>query len=145
MAFETRQYDPAQVIVNVGGRDISGFADGTFVRCARNADAFTLAVGADGESTRAKSNNRSGRITITLQQSSPSNDYLNSLAEADEKTNSGAVPAMVKDALGTTKANAKKAWVVKRPDGENAKEVQNREWVLETGNLEYDVGGNNAL
>ena len=43
----TRSYDPAQVIINVGGRDVVGFADGTFVKVERNVDAFSLVVGAE--------------------------------------------------------------------------------------------------
>lgn len=139
-----RTYDPAQVIVNVDGRDISGYADGTFVNVARNADAFTLTVGADGESTRAKSNNKSGRFTFTLQQSSPSNDILDEIATSDELNNTGAVAVLVSDKSGTTIAQAQVAWVVKKPDSGFAKETENREWILETGNLEYTVGGNAA-
>lgn len=140
--MQNRTYDPAQVVINVDGRDISGYADGTFVNIARNADQFTLAVGADGESTRAKSNNRSGRITFTLQQSSPSNDILDEIATQDELDNTGAVPVRVEDASGTTVAQAEKMWVVKKPDSSFAKEAENREWILETGNLDYTVGGN---
>ena len=64
MALKT--YDPKQISVIVGGAIISGFADGEFVTTERNEDAFTLNVGADGEGGRVKSNNKSGRITLTL-------------------------------------------------------------------------------
>ena len=141
---ETRTYDPALVIINVDGRDISGFADGTFVGMERNNDAFTLTVGADGENTRAKSNDRSGRFTFTLQQSSPSNDILSEIASQDERANGGVVPVRVADKSGTTLGQAEKAWVVKKPATTFAKETENREWILETGELLLDVGGNVA-
>lgn len=145
MAFETHTYDPAQVILNYDGKDITGFADGTFLGIEFNADAFTLVVGADGESTRAKSNNRSGRVTFTLQQASLSNDVLNAIAEADRLSNSGARKLMVKDAGGGTLAQATAAWIVRKPKSEFAKEAENREWILETGNLDYNLGGNPVL
>lgn len=145
MAFETHTYDPAQIILNFGGRDISGFAKGTFVKIMRNEDAFKLTVGADGENTRSKSNNKSGRFIFTLIQGSLSNDYLSSLATADELSNGGVVAGLVKDALGTTIAQAAKCWSVKKPDSEFADEAGNREWIFETGNMDYTVGGNAVI
>lgn len=139
---QTRTYDPLQVIVNVDGRDISGFADGTFVTAVRNADAFTLTVGADGENTRAKSNNKSGRFTFTLQQSSPSNAILNEIATQDELSNGGVVPIRVSDKSGTSLSEGEKCWCMKKPDAPFGKETDNREWIFETGNLKHDVGGN---
>jgi len=143
--MKTRGYDPALVILTVDGVDISGFADGTFVNVSRNVDAFELSVGADGESTRAKSNNRSGKFAFTLQQTSPSNDYLNSLANSDEQSNQGVVPVQVKDAGGNSLHSAEKAWVLKKADAGYSKTTENREWVLETGNLTHNPGGNSEL
>lgn len=140
-----RGYDPAQVIVTVDGNTITGFADGTFVNAERNNDAFTLTVGADGEATRSKSNDLSGRITITLQQSSPSNDILSAIATADEQSGQGVVAVQVADKSGSTLAAAEKAWVVKKATSGFAKETENREWILETNELEYEVGGNADL
>jgi hypothetical protein len=137
-----KTYDPAQVIVTIDGNDISGFADGTFVGVARNNDIFTLTVGADGEATRTKSNDRSGRFTFTLQQSSISNDVINAIANRDEESNQGAVAVQVKDASGNALHSAERAWVVKKPDSEYAKETSNREWILETNELIHDPAGN---
>jgi hypothetical protein len=143
--MSTRSYDPAQVIVNVGGRDVVGFADGTFVKIERNVDAFSLVVGADGESTRVKSQNKSGRFTFTLQQSSPSNDYLSSVATQDELTSQGVVPSLVKEVGGATIAQASKSWIVKKSAVEFGKEAGNREWIVETGDLALEVGGTASL
>lgn len=141
----TRGYDPGQVDVNVNGSDVSGYADGTFVKVSRNADQVTLQVGADGESTAALSQNRSGRITMTLQQSSPLNDVFSALSDALEARTGGFVPVIVKDNNGTTLASAKKAWIVKRPETGFAKEPETREWIFETGNLVLTVGGENEV
>jgi len=84
MALKT--YDPAQVTIIFAGIPISGFAEGTFVSVERNEDSWALQVGADGEATRAKSNNKSGRVTLTLIQSSFSNDALSAVMAVDENT-----------------------------------------------------------
>ena len=140
MAVKT--YDPAQVAVIVGGFPITGFADGSFVTVERNADAFALYMGTDGEGTRAKSNNKSGRITITLAQSSDSNAILAGIAAADELRNAGVVPVMIKDNSGESLHVAETAWIVKVPNAEYGREIGTREWIIETDLLVSAVAGN---
>lgn len=146
MARETRSHDPLNIITNVGGRDVSGYAAGTFVEYERAVDAAQVVVGADGENTRVRSQNRAGTIKITLQQSSPLNDYFSELAALDEAGDPGAVvPILSKDANGTTISQARKAWVKKKPVTGFSDAVENREWIFETGNLDLTVGGQNLL
>lgn len=140
MAAKT--YDPSQVAIIVGGFQVTGFADGTFVSIERNADNFALYIGTDGEGTRAKSNNKSGRMTFTLAQSSDANAFLSALVTADELSNSGIVPVLVKDNSGSSLYSAETAWIIKHPAAEFGREVGTREWILETDNLAVFSGGN---
>lgn len=140
MAVKT--YDPKQVSLIVGGNIITGFTDGTFIVAERNENMWNLKVGVDGIGTRAKTNNQSGKLTITLHQSSPSNDALSALAASDELSNTGAVPVLMKDNSGRTVVTALTAWIQKYANGEFAKEVANRVWVLETDQLVIFDGGN---
>lgn len=142
MANKLYQYDPKSVSIIVGGKIMHGFADGTFVNVERNEQAYNLKVGVDGEGTRAKNNNRSGKITITLMQSSESNDVLSSFATADELSNTGVVPFLMKDNLGRTVCTALSCWVQKVANSEMAKEVGMRTWVLESDEVTILVGGN---
>jgi len=135
-------YDPKNFRAIVGGNILQGFADGTFIKAERNDPAFNLKVGVDGEGTRSKSNNKSGKITITLMQSSSSNDDLSTLAAKDEASNSGVVPFFGEDGSGRSLFTALTCWVQKYPDSEFAKEVSTRTWVLETDDLEIFIGGN---
>jgi hypothetical protein len=144
-AYKTRTYDPAQINLIVGQNVVSGFADGTFVKVERNVDQAALQVGADGESTLALSQNRSGRFTFTLQQSSPLNDVFSALSDALENRSGGFQPVMVKDNNGTTLAHAEKAWCVKRASTGFGKDPETREWIFETGNLDLTVGGSNEI
>ena len=137
-----KTYDPKQVSVIVGGTILSGFTDGTFIVAERNDPAFNLKVGVDGIGTRAKTNNLSGKVTITLHQSSNSNDVLSAFASADQLSNSGAVPLLIRDASGRTLITALTAWVQKLANSEFAKEVSNRVWILETDQLVMFDGGN---
>jgi type IV secretory pathway TrbL component len=140
MAAKT--YDPSQVAIIVGGFQVTGFADGSFLTVERNADNFALYIGTDGEGTRAKSNNKSGRMTFTLAQSSDANAFLSALVTADELSNSGIVPVLVKDNSGTSLYSAETAWIVKHPAAEFGREIGTREWILETDSLAVFTGGN---
>lgn len=139
--MSVKTYDPKQVIVIVGGVPMSGFADGTFITAERSNDSFSKVTGSDGFTSRAKSNDRSGSFTITLAQTSPSNDILQSFALADELTNAGVVPILVKDIGGRTTFISAFGWVKKPPAAEFGKEIANREWVMDTADMDVFVGG----
>jgi hypothetical protein len=139
-----KTYDPKNISIILGGKIITGFADGTWIEVDRNEDAWTLKVGVDGEGARAKNNNKSGKVTITLMQTSSSNDVLSAYALADELGNAGAVPFFMKDSNGSSLFTALTMWVKKMAKADNAKEVKERVWVLETDELIMNVGGNNA-
>jgi hypothetical protein len=136
-------FDPKELSVIVGPYIIRGFSDSQ-VTLARTNPAWELVVGADGEATRVKSNDRSGTVTISLQQSSPSNDELTTLALADELSNTGLFPLFVKDNLGTTLCSAETAYIEKFPDAAFAKTAQTREWVIRADDLHMFIGGNNV-
>lgn len=139
MAFT---YDFKQVVCTFNGFQIQGFAEGGEISVERNEDAWTLQVGADGEGTRSKSNNKSGRITLPLQQSSASNDVLSAFADADELSNAGSGPFLMKDLSGRSLIVAEQAWIVKKPATNFGAESSPWEWVLETDNLVMSLGGN---
>ena len=128
MAVST--FNPKNCQVVFGGKLIGGWAPDTFVSIDHNADMYNLVIGADSVGARVKTNNFSGRITLTLQQTSPSNDDLNAIATADEQGDSGALPFYFKS--GNFVATAVTAWIVKRPTAEFSQSISSRVWVLET-------------
>ena len=137
-----RTYDPKLVILTVGGIPLSGYADGTFISIERSSETFTKISGADGFVSRAKSNDRSGALTVTLAQTSPANDILQAIARQDELTNTGVVPVMCKDLSGRSTFFSANGWIQKPPTAEFSKEVSNREWVIDLADLDMNFGGN---
>jgi hypothetical protein len=121
---------------------MSGFADGTFVTVERTTDTFSKTTGTDGFTSRAKSNDKSGSIKLTFAQTSPSNDILQGFALADEISNAGVVPVLVKDIGGRTVFVSAFGWIKKPPSVEFGKEISNREWDLDLADLQVFVGGN---
>lgn len=141
-----RTYNPSRVVVIVSGFNIFGYADGTFVNITMPSDGITTSVGADGEVARAINPDRRCTVTITLQQTSPANDFLSNLFNMDVLTCGGRMgPILIQDLCGETIFSASQAWVVKPADLEYSKEITNRAWQLQTGTPAfYTVGGNVA-
>ena len=141
---QLKSYNAGQVSMVFAGIPLSGLADGTFVSVVQNADSFALTVGADGEGARAKSNNRSARVSFTLLQTAEANDLLSALHNLDTApgTNGDGIgPLIIKDNSGRTLITAEKAWIVKAPDAEFAREISTREWMVETHELlRFDAG-----
>lgn len=141
MASTVLTYDPKSVQLIVGGAIIGGFAADEFIDVEFDVDAYTKYVGCGGEVARIKSTNRAGKITVRLMQSSPSNDELSLLAELDAFANSGAVPFLLREKNGSTLFSAVFCWVRKLPKTSWRKEVEMREWTLDTSGMIAFVGG----
>ena len=136
-----KNFDAKDVIVTVAGSVLTGLADGTFVNAARTNDSFATVTGADGEGARSQSNDKSGTITITLLQTSASNDILSAAHNLDELQGDGVFPVLIKDLNGTTLIQAETGYVQKPADAEFGREVGEREWIIATPNLQMLVGG----
>ena len=142
MANTVLQYDPKNFTLVCGGFVISGFSDDSFVKVMRDQDAFSKKTGVDGITTRAKNSVYTGSITIKLMQSSASNDVLSNFALLDQQDPPvGEFAVLAKDTLGRSVFSAQTAWVKKFPDSEFKKDVNDREWVIDCGQLDIFVGG----
>jgi len=135
-------YDPKQIIISIGGIPVSGFTDGTFLQIDRNEPTWNTVVGADGLVTRGKTNNFSGTLTLTLKQSSPSNDVLSGFMAVDEATNQGVFPVLVKDLSGNSIYFAGQAWITQYASSTFDKNITDRQWVLTLAEADIFVGSN---
>lgn len=132
--------DPKKVIISFLGNIITGFADGEFITVERDADAFTKYVGADGQVARARNNNKSATVTITLAQGSPSNAVLSAAARLDELAGTGVGEFLMKDLGGATMWRAPNSWIRKLPATPMGKEIGTRQWVIDLDSAEGDIG-----
>ncbi len=129
-----KTYDPTEVQVNLGTLTLTGFADGTFVKIARNtAERYKRKVGAKGEISRSKVVDNSGTIEVTLKHTSPNNSQLYVLDKSP-----ATFPVSVIE-NGETKfvASATEAWIEKTPDPEFAEEESNSVWVMGCADLSF--------
>lgn len=135
-------YHTDQVKVSWNNTNIVGFAGDTFVEVERNEDSFTTYVGSLGDVCRTKNLNRTGKVTITLMASAPTNDVLALLAQEDEDSGVSYGPILIKDLNSNMLVEGAEAWVMKRPKIERAKESGTVQWVFEVAQLFQFEGGN---
>lgn len=141
---DLRTYNPDLNTLVVGGFPITGHADGTFFSVEAISEGITSESGADGEISRVMSTDHRCRVTITLAQTSPSNDVLSQLHDYDRRSGGrGVVPIAMTDMSGRTAFLASQAWIVNKPATSFSKGVETREWVFETSRPSvWHVGGN---
>ena len=138
-----KTYDFKKVAVIVGGRQITGFAEGDdSVSVGQDSDAWTKTVGADGEVTRSKSNNKAGFVKIKLMKTSDSNDFLMGLYAADQLSNSGLAPVMIKDNSGRSLHVVEQGWIKKLPEAPYGEKAGVLEWEIDAGDMVTTIGGN---
>lgn len=131
-----QQYSPDRVKVTFAGFPLTGFMDGTFIEVERSEDAYTMQVGSLGDVTRTRNLNLTGKITLTLMQHAPANDFLFSLLITDDIVEQSPKPMQVKDLTNGMHCGASQAWIEKAPKIERGKESGSCQWVFGCADLE---------
>lgn len=112
-------YDFKKVSVIVDGVYITGYHDGSVIKVEKNEDDVTPHVGADGEVTYAESADQTGKITITLKQTSSSLPFLQQLRKSKR-----IFPIQIVDNnTNAYRTGGSEARILKMPDREWGNEV----------------------
>ncbi len=82
--FSVSKYDPSKVSVSVGAEILKGFGVDSMVEVEFAEDHYSMHIGVDGSGRHVKSLNRSGTVTITLADYSPSNLTLSIIRDVDK-------------------------------------------------------------
>ncbi len=122
-----RQYDPRDVSISVDGMIITGLAEGSFVTAEKNEDGYIPYVGSQGEVVRAHNADPTGKITFTIDNTSPSNAHMNQLANSRRL-----FPCKVVDMNPDSERSAggSECWVEKPAQFERGAETIEVEWVI---------------
>lgn len=137
-----KNYDPESIQLTFKGVSLTGVMDGTFVTAERSSDGFMKEIGAKGSVVRVRNQDTSGSIKVTLQASSPTNDFLSAIALSDEALGDGTGSFLIRDSRGTTLLHAGTAWIKKYPTVEYADKGTSREWEFECADLFIEnIGG----
>lgn len=138
-----KNFDPNLYVTTFAGILVRGYSADTFITAARNEDAYSEAVGAQGDVVRVRSNNKSGIVTLSLQAESPVNDLFSTRLALDELTPGGIATGalLIKNLQGTTVISAENAYLRKFADVEVGVDASNRSWVIACPVLNMYVGG----
>jgi len=131
-------YDPRNVAVIVNGREIVGFAEGTFIEAERSTERYSADVGAKGEVTFVRSADDTGTLTITLKHNSPSNAFLYQLWQQQDNPNAEPITILVQDRNfnGDVSVSGSECKIVNLPPFSRGDEVEDAEWQFLLANYE---------
>lgn len=133
-------YSPSEVQLTFGGYTVTGWQS---ISITRSVDAFKPVRGIRGKHTRVRSIDTSCTITVTILQTSMSNDVLCRIHDLDLEYGSGRIELLLKDMGGTGVFSSAEAYVLGYPEVVYSGEFEYRQWRLfcqNTGN--YTIGGN---
>ncbi len=75
-ATRVRTYDCRKVIITLGSHMVVGKADDNFITIAKQGDGITTNVGCDSSEERSMDPNEQYKLTLVIQQTSPTNEFL---------------------------------------------------------------------
>jgi hypothetical protein len=126
---------------------VSGYAEDSNIMVERGSDNYDKYVGVDNKTSRVYKADKSGTITLTLAQTSVSNDVLNLLQQNDAaaRNSSGLFSVTVKDGSGRSVYHSLEAWVSKTPNSQFGSSMNTREWVIQAAEMTSIIGGNGKV
>jgi hypothetical protein len=136
-----RTYDPKMITITFGSVIMTGFADGTFAEVT-GEDLFEATTGADGSEDRVNTNQTGVDVSITLKQTSITNDALSTIVNSDKQNNDGVKPFTIKDQRGSTLVFSAQAYIKKHPDLTRSRTSEGHTWEFRLTQITQISGGN---
>lgn len=125
-------YDPLRTPIVFNGQQLVGYAADTFVTFEPSADSVSKVVGADGTVVFTHSADKTGTLTVTLLQTSPSHLVLEA-ALAGKVVAALAIRDESLGETGTTLLSTEHATVSRRPSISRGAEAVTHEWTFVLG------------
>lgn len=150
----TSTYSPIDVTVVISQESsglyhvVSGFAEDSHVNIEREMDTYQHYTGVDNTATRIGSANTSGKVTLSLQQSSASNDVFTAMYNYDRQyrgTNKGLFAVTVKDGSGRSIMFSQEGYIGVVPNQQFGSGMNTREWVIHCTQMDNFIGGNSLV
>ncbi|TAK30997.1 MAG: DUF3277 family protein [Myxococcaceae bacterium] len=135
-------FDSNEVSINFAGRDLAtSRADGDFVTLTFTTELYSMKAGSDGEVTRSKNNDRSGKCTLKFLNTSEAHRVLTALYNEAEASSNGddIAPLQVRSRSTGLAYHAEQAWISKHPDISFGKEAGELDWEISYERLEPQV------
>lgn len=141
-------YSPEDLNIVISGNGfshtINGYADGTFVNITRLILGSEPYSGSDLTHARVVRANKGASLTLSLSQTSESNDILSQLLENDSITRDDTwiFSVLIKDNTGRSMYFSRQCYIGGHPDSTFSTAIENRDWMIHCVKLEQNLGGN---
>lgn len=125
-------YDINDYDLIVAKNRISGFGEGSAIEIEYDTEAFTDRVGVDGEVVRSRQHDRRATATVTLVQSSASNEFLDVLLQNSRISGNGAgiFSFSLRHRTSGESHMSAQAWIMSEPSHTIAGESADVEWQI---------------
>jgi hypothetical protein len=113
--------------------DDGGYGEDEVMQLEWAEDQFTAYVGADGEVSRASTNNNLATVTLTYAQTAAANDRLTAILKADIAASNGAGAGMfsARDTAGRMVVSSERSWIMAFPSVTMGKTIQTVQWKIQ--------------
>lgn len=133
-------YSPKDVKLIIGGYTIVGWDS---LSINQRSQGFVPIYGIRGKHTRSPTEDTSATLSLTLIQTSPSNDVLSTIHELDRINGTGRIALTLTDLSGRTVFFSNEAYILGYPDVNFSGQFEYRTWSLFCQKVNgYVVGGN---
>lgn len=144
-------YSPEDVVIvlstNGFSHTVNGYADGSFVSITRLLLGSEPYSSSDNSNARVVRANKNASITLSLAQTSESNDILSQLLKNDSITRDSTwlFSVLIKDNTGRSEYFSRQCYIGGHPDSNFSTAIDNRDWMIHCTKLEQNIGGNGQL
>ena len=161
-------YSPSDVSVIYGLKHISGFVDGSFISIKRETPVFSHSRSMDGHCAISVQKYSTYTVTLTLAQTSSSNQFLHSLQKTMMKSLTkldstspfsglsslsgiktivsnviSKLPFIIKDSSGNSVFFGTDVWLSEEPEVVYSAGMEGRTWTIKCLNASSSIAGNN--
>lgn len=150
MASQLASYKPSSIVIAITHPDsntshiIGGFTKDSVVSIEYPEAVWSEKVLNNGETVRTHSKDNTLRMTVHLDQTSASNDYLSALSKWDERDTSGLdgiFTCTFADKSSRTFAYSAECFVKRPMSYEFGSDTSVRDWIIVLSNADQQLGG----
>lgn len=137
--FEVATYSPTDVQLVISGYAIQGW---NTLSISRTTPEYKMIRGIRGKHTRARSQDTSCSLIVSLSQSSPTNDVFSMILDNDRLTGNGKLKIILKDSSGSSRFESSEAYITGYPTSSYSDGFESRDWTIFCQESRFHVGGN---
>lgn len=135
-------YIPSKVYIEISGYRVQGHVSASV---SLDTPTFRTIKGIRGQAVRVRNSHTTGKLALTLLQTSPANDLFSDIAQKDIIWGTGRLTIVVKDESGSSLFFTDNAYINGFPTLDFSAVAGTREWTFNCLSIPLDqlvVGGN---